>query len=250
MARPAPAEIADPVREARIDLAAAYRIAGWLGFDDTIWNHFSLRVPGREHLFLVKRHGLLFEEITASNLLIVDRDGNVVEGDGHAERSAICIHSRIHDTVPRAACVLHSHMRHASWLSTVKGGRVMPIHQNDLRFYGRIGYDNHFPGMATNLDEGQRIANVLGENDLAILSNHGAISIGGSVAEALYNLYYLEVSCEEQYMLACSGREPNLIPAHVAESVLADYADEGDAPFIYLAAMKRKLLRREPDFLD
>lgn len=250
MSHPALARKADPVREARIDLAAAYRIAARLAFDDTIWNHFSLRVPGREEHFLVKAHGLLFEEVTASNLLIVDRDGTVVEGEGRAERSAICIHSRIHDTVPRAACVLHSHMRHATWLGTVEGGRLLPIHQNSLRFYGRISYDDRFPGMATNLDEGQRIAKVLGGNDLAILANHGVISIGGSVAEAFYNLYYLEVACEEQYMLACSGMPPRLIPRQIAESALADYADEADAPFLYLAAMKRKLLRLEPDFLD
>jgi ribulose-5-phosphate 4-epimerase/fuculose-1-phosphate aldolase len=248
MAQPVLAETVDPIREARVDLAAAYRIAGRLSFDDTIWNHFSLRVPGRDDLFLIKAHGLLFEEVTASNLLIVDRDGDVVEGAGKVERSAVCIHSRIHEMIPRAACVLHSHMRHAAWLSMLEGGRLLPVHQNSLRFYGRVSYDDHFSGMATNLDEGRRIAGVLADNDLAILANHGAISIGRSVAEALYNLYYLEVSCEEQYMLACSGKKPRLIEPAVAESVLKDYECEADAPFEYLAAMKRLLLRTEPGF--
>src|SRR5437868_6553673 len=132
MAQPALAESVDPIREARVDLAAAYRIAARLSFDDTIWNHFSLRVPGRDDLFLIKAHGLLFEEVTASNLLIVDRDGTVVEGAGKAERSAVCIHSRIHEAIPRAACVLHSHMRHAAWLSMIEGGRLLPVHQNAL----------------------------------------------------------------------------------------------------------------------
>jgi ribulose-5-phosphate 4-epimerase/fuculose-1-phosphate aldolase len=89
MAKPALADVSDPVRQARIDLAAAYRIAAHLSYDDTIWNHFSLRVPGRDDLFLIKAHGLLFDEVTASNLLVVDRDGTVVEGRGKAERSAI-----------------------------------------------------------------------------------------------------------------------------------------------------------------
>jgi ribulose-5-phosphate 4-epimerase/fuculose-1-phosphate aldolase len=248
MAQPALVDVADPVRQARIDLAAAYRIAAHLSFDDTIWNHFSLRVPGRDGLFLIKAHGLLFDEVTASNLLIVDREGNVVEGRGKAERSAICIHSRIHERISRAACVLHSHMRHAKWLSTVEGGRLQAIHQNGLRFFGRISYDERFSGMATNLEEGVRIADVLGDNDLAILANHGAMSIGTSVADALYNLYYLEVSCEEQYMLACSGMPPRVIDADVARSVLKDYENEADAPFEYLAAMKRRLERTEPDY--
>ena len=248
MAKPALADVSDPVRQARIDLAAAYRIAAHLSYDDTIWNHFSLRVPGRDDLFLIKAHGLLFDEVTASNLLVVDRDGTVVEGRGKAERSAICIHSRIHERIPRAACVLHTHMRHAKWLSTVEGGRLEAIHQNGLRFFGRISYDERFLGMATNLEEGVRIAEVLGDNDLAILANHGAMSIGTSVAEAFYNLYYLEVSCEEQYMLSCSGKPPRLIDPGVAQSVLKDYENESDAPFEYLAAMKRRVERTEPDY--
>ncbi len=242
------ADVSDPVRQARIDLAAAYRIAAHLSYDDTIWNHFSLRLPGRDDLFLIKAHGLLFDEVTASNLLVVDREGEVVEGSGRAERSAICIHSRIHERIPRAACVLHTHMRHAKWLSTVEDGRLEAIHQNGLRFFGRISYDRRFSGMATNLEEGMRIAEVLGDNDLAILANHGAMSIGASVAEAFYNLYYLEVSCEEQYMLACSGMTPRLIEPAVARSVLKDYENESDAPFEYLAAMKRRLARTDPDY--
>jgi ribulose-5-phosphate 4-epimerase/fuculose-1-phosphate aldolase len=240
----------DAVRQARIDLAAAYRLAARLQFDDTIWNHFSLRVPGEDGLFLVKAHGLLFREITASNLLVVDMEGRTVEGRGHAERSAFCIHSRIHATIPRAACVLHSHMRHAAWLSMVEGGRLLPVHQNALRFYNRISYDDHFCGMATDLDEGQRIANLLGDNNLAILSNHGAVSIAATVAQAFYDLYYLEVSCEEQYMLACSGAKPRLISHEVAERALRDYIEgEPDAPFEYMAAMRRLLEREEPDFM-
>jgi ribulose-5-phosphate 4-epimerase/fuculose-1-phosphate aldolase len=142
-------------------------------------------------------------------------------------------------------------MRHAAWLSMIEGGRLLPIHQNALRFYGRISYDDRFHGMATDLDEGQRIADVLGENDLAILANHGAVSIGATVAEAFYNLYYLEVSCEEQYMLACSGAAPRLIAHDVAEAALRDTIEgEPNAPFEYLAAMKRKLEREEPDFME
>jgi len=248
MAQPILADVTDPIRQARIDLAAAYRIAAHLSFDDTIWNHFSMRVPGRSGLFLIKPHGMLFDEVTASNLLVVDREGNVVEGRGKAERSAICIHSRIHERISRATCVLHTHMRYAKWLSTVKAGRLQAIHQNGLRFFGRISYDERFSGMATNLEEGVRIADVLGDNDLAILANHGAMSIGASVAEAFYNLYYLEVSCEEQYMLACSGMKSRLIEDDVARAVLKDYENEADAPFEYLAAMKRRLERTEPDY--
>ena len=244
-------DVQDPVREARIDLAAIYRLAARLGFDDTIWNHFTMRMPGRSDQFLVKPHGLLFSEITASNLIIVDTDGNTVEGHGVAERSGVCIHAAVHTAVPRANCVLHSHMRHATWLGMIENGRLLPVHQNGLRFYGRVSYDDHYNGLAIEREEGARIAGFLVGNDLLILANHGVIAVGPSVAEAFYDLYYFEVSCEEQYMIACSGQRPRLIPHEIAEKTAKQYREgESGAPFEYLTAMKRLLAREEPDYLD
>jgi ribulose-5-phosphate 4-epimerase/fuculose-1-phosphate aldolase len=251
MALTAVPETQDPLRQARIDLAVAYRLVHRFGFDDTIWNHLSLSVPDRPDLFLVKPHGLLYHEITASNLLAVDAEGNTVEGTGRAERSGVCIHSRVHRLKANAACVLHTHMRYATWLSMVEKGRLWPINQNSLRFVGRISYDEDYSGLASDFAEGERIAATLGDNNIAILANHGVIVTGASVAEAIYDLYYLEVSCAEQYRLACSGQPPRFIPDDVIAKAQEQYPDlEAGAAFEFFEAMKRELDRDEPDYRD
>lgn len=239
----------DPLREARIDLAAAFRLAARLGFDDTIWNHFSVTLPGTTDRFLVKPHGLLMKEVRASDLIVVDVEGSTVEGRGVCERSGACIHIGVHRAHPRAACVLHSHMKHASWLGMCDGGRLLPIHQNGLRYYNRISYDDRYNGLAIVEEEGKRIAGALGDNNILLLANHGVIVIGRTVSEAFYDLYYFEVSCEEQYMLACSGAKPRLIDPEMARLTYEQYIEgEADAHIEYFVAMKRMLAREEPEF--
>ncbi len=249
MAMSAVSSAEDPVREARIDLAAAHRLAARLGFDDGIWNHFSLTVPGRPEHFLVKPHGLLCAEVTASNLIAADCDGNTVDGRGVAERSGVCIHSRVHLAKTEAACVLHTHMRYATWLSMVENGRLLPINQNGMRYYGRISYDDDYGGLAVELDEGERIARALGDNNILILANHGVVVTGRTVAEAFYDLYYLEVCCKEQFTLVSSGAAPRLIDPEVIERTQAQItAAEGGGPTLYFEALKRQLDAEEPDY--
>ncbi len=242
---------ADPSRQARVDLAAFHRLAARFGLDDGIWNHFTLVVPGRPDLFLVKAHGLLCCEVTASNLIAVDGQGNTVEGRGEAERSGVCIHAPIHQTKPDAACVLHCHMRYATWLSMVEGGRLMPINQNGMRFYGRIAYDDHYSGLAVDHDEGRRMTEALGDQNIMILANHGVIVTGRTVAEAFYDLYYLEICCKEQFTLVSSGAEPRIIPQDVialTQSQFDGFEDGGAG--LYFEALKRRLDIEEPDYRD
>ena len=242
---------ADPVREARVDLAAFHRLAVRFGMDDGIWNHFSLVVPGCSDLFLVKAHGLLCSEVTASNLIAVDGQGNTVEGQGEAERSGVCIHAPIHQSKPDAACVLHTHMRYATWLSMVEGGRLMPINQNSMRYYGRIAYDDHYGGLAVDPDEGRRMTEALGDHNIMILANHGVIVTGPTVAEAFYDLYYLELCCKEQFTLVSSGAEPRFIPQDMVTLTQAQFAGAEDGgPRLYFEALKRRLDIEEPDYRD
>lgn len=242
---------ADPSRQARIDLAAFHRLAARFGMDDGIWNHFSLVVPGRPDLFLVKAHGLLCREVTASNLIAVDGEGNTVEGQGVAELSGVCIHAPVHRAKPSAACVLHTHMRYATWLSMVEGGRLMPINQNSLRYYGRISYDDDYNGLAGDQDEGRRMTEALGDNNIMILANHGVIVTGPTVAEAFYDLYYLEMCCKEQFTIVSSGADPRIIPQDVialTQSQFDGFEDGGAA--LYFEALKRRLDIEEPDYRD
>jgi ribulose-5-phosphate 4-epimerase/fuculose-1-phosphate aldolase len=241
----------DPVRQARVDLAAFHRLAARFDLDDGIWNHFSLTVPGRPDLFLIKAHGLLCGEVTASNLIAVDGQGNTVEGQGIAERSGVCIHAPIHRAKPGAACVLHTHMRYATWLSMVEGGRLMPVSQKSLLFYGRIAYDDHYGGLAVEEEEGRRMREALGDNNILILANHGVIVTGPSVAETFYDLYYLEQCCKEQFTLVSSGAEPRLIPEDVVALTQSQYAGvEDGAADLYFDALKRRLDDEEPDYRD
>ena len=241
----------DPVRQARVDLAAFHRLAARFALDDGIWNHFSLTVPGRPDLFLIKAHGLLCGEVTASNLIAVDGQGNTVDGQGVAERTGVCIHAPIHRAKPGAACVLHTHMRYATWLSMVEGGRLMPINQKSLRYYGRIAYDDHYSGVAVEEDEGRRMTEALGDNNILILANHGVIVTGPTVAETFYDLYYLELCCKEQFTLVSSGAEPRLIPQDVVALTQSQFADAEDGGAdLYFDALKRRLDDEEPDYRD
>ena len=239
----------DPVRQARIDLAAFHRLAARFGFDDGIWNHFSLTVPGSPDQFLVKAHGLLCNEVTASNLIVVDSQGNTVFGQGVAESSGVCIHAPIHRTKPGAACVLHSHMRYATWLSMVEGGRLMPINQNGMRYYGRIAYDDHYSGLACDPDAGRRLTEIMGHSNNLIPPHHAHTTPGQTVGRPLYDLYYLEICCQEQFTLVSSGAEPRLIPQDVVALTQSQFADvEDGAEELYFEALKRRLDIEEPGY--
>ena len=241
--------VTDAALQARLDLAAVHRLAHRFGFDDGIWNHFTLMVPGTSDRFLVKAHGLLMNEITASNLIVADTEGNVVEGSGEIEASAFCIHSQIHMQHPNARCVLHAHPSYATWLADVAGGRVEMINQDSLRFYGRVAYDDDYMGAADNVDEGARMAAALGDKTVLIHRNHGVTTAGANVAEAFYDLYYLEVACKRQHLLAASGCTPSV----VSDNVAAHTQGCLDAEFsrgarLHFDALKRELDREEPDY--
>src|SRR5688572_31417011 len=178
------------VAAARIDLAAAFRLAVRMDLHEGVCNHFSVMLPdGR---FLLNRYGLHWSEVSASNLLALDAAGKVLEGEGEYEKTAFYIHSRIHLANPRAICVLHTHMPYATALTLLEGGRLEMVEQNALRFHDDIAYDDEYNGLVVDNAEGDRLARVLGSKRIMFLANHGVIVVGRSVAEAFDALYYLE----------------------------------------------------------
>ena len=154
------------LRQARVDLAACFRMAARLGFEEGICNHFSAMVPGRDELFLVNPYGLAFSEITASSLLVCDFDGHVIEGDGRPEATAFFIHGRLHQRLPRARAAFHTHMPNATALSMVEGEPLAWAGQTALKFYGRTAVDGAYNGLALDGAEGDRIAATLGNADI------------------------------------------------------------------------------------
>lgn len=242
----------DPVRQARIDLAAAHRLANRFGYDDGIWNHFTFSVPGVPDRFLVKAHGLLMSEVTASNLIVVDAAGEVREGEGVVERSALCIHSKIHQLHPRADCVLHAHPPHATWLADLADGRLEMIDQDSLKLLDMVAYDDTYGGLAMEMDEGERIARAMGDQPILLSRNHGLTVTADSVALAFHDLHYMEHACTRQYRIAVSGRTAAKIPQAVIDAYRAklDPSRREEAAGLLFEALKRELLAESPGFMD
>ena len=237
----------DTIHQSRVDLAAAHRLAHRFGFDDGIHNHFTLMVPGATAQFLVKAHGLLMSEITANNLIVVDTQGNVIEGSGTIERSAFCIHAAIHIRHPTAKCVLHAHPPYSTWLADVEGGRLYMTNQDILRFHERVAYDDGYAG--ADKEVGEQFASAMGDKSVLVSRNHGVTVVGTTVAEAFYDLYYLELACKRQYLLATSGCKASVVP----ENISARTRQLIDSEFVtssalYFDALKRELDREDPGY--
>ena len=173
----------DAVQQARIDLAACFRMAAKLGLHEGICNHLSFVVPGRDDLFLVNPYGWGFAEITASRLLVCDFHGNVVAGEGVPEATAFFIHARVHKNVPRGKACFHTHMPNATALTMLEGPPLVWAGQTALKFYGRTVVDEEYGGLALDEAEGDRIAASIGEADIVFMRNHGVMVLGPTVAE-------------------------------------------------------------------
>ena len=235
-------------RQARIDLAAAFRLAVRMDLHEGVCNHFTLMLPDGKR-FLLNAYGLHWSEVTASNLLALDEKGNVLEGEGEAEKTAFYIHSRIHLANPRAKCVLHTHMPYATALTLLEGGRLEMVEQNALRFHDDIAYDDTYNGLVVDNAEGDRLARVMGNKRVMFLANHGVIVAGPSVAEAYDLLYYLERACRLQVLARSMGGKFRPVRREVVEQtykmILADTPKYAGAHF---EALKRILDREEPAY--
>ena len=236
--------------QARIDLAAACRWAARLGYHESVANHFTFAVDDEGARFLVNPWGKHFSEVRAGDMLVSDARGTVHEGDGEVERSAACIHGPIHERIPHARCVLHTHMPWATALTCIEDGRLEMCHQSSTRFYGRIAYDDAFNGIALDDDEGDRICNALGNKPIMFMAGHGVLVTGATVAEAFDTLYYLERCCRHQVMAMSTGRPLRLMSDEVARKSAEQWHGAAwDAGEHHFAALKRILDREEPDYV-
>jgi ribulose-5-phosphate 4-epimerase/fuculose-1-phosphate aldolase len=249
-------EIAAVQRHARVDLAAAHRLAVEHGFSEGIFNHLTLAVPGTSDRYYQIPFGLHWLEVTASCFMEVGYDGVVLAGEGEVERSAFCIHAPIHRLIPQHACVLHTHMPFASALARLEESRILPTGQTEIAFLDTVAYDDDYTGLAFDPAEGERLAGLLGpERTILFMGNHGVLVCGETVAEAYDKLYYLERACQVQLYAMWTGRKLREIPAHVVARTLKQYGNSpihGGKPAYqhHFDALKRLLDRREPDYRD
>lgn len=232
----------------RCDLAAAYRLVALHGWDDMIFTHLSVRVPGTEH-FLINPFGLLFEEITASNLVKIDVDGNKVdESPFTANPAGFVIHSAIHMSRDDAHCVMHLHTIPGQAVAAQANG-LLPITQTAMQVCGDVAYHD-FEGIATDLEERERLVKDLGTNSLMILRNHGTLTVGEEVPDAFLRMYFLERACEAQIAAQAGGGELIPPPPGTAEKT-AEIAKGGVAPVgrgLAWPALRRKLDRIDPSY--
>jgi ribulose-5-phosphate 4-epimerase/fuculose-1-phosphate aldolase len=210
--------------EVRVELAALYRLAARHGMTDLGGTHFSARVPSKseppEHHFLINPYGLMFSEVTASNLVKIDIDGEIVLDNGFPVNPAgFTIHSAIHMAREDILCVAHTHTVAGMAVSCLKEG-LLPMTQHSLRFHNRLSYHD-WEGVATNLDERERLVRDLGDNYNMILRNHGVLCCGRSMPEAWRALFALEKSCASQLqamaIAKATGRPIKLPPEYVAQ---------------------------------
>ncbi|MBB2202332.1 class II aldolase/adducin family protein [Gluconacetobacter tumulisoli] len=233
----------------RVDLAAAYRILAQEGLDDGVFNHLSCAIPAEPGHFLLKPFGPLFEEATASGLIKIDRTGTIVAGAGHWEPTAFHIHSRIHAAVPRAACIMHSHMPYATALTGLEDMRLLPFNQSAMRFVGRVAYLEAYDGLVLDEAAADRVVAAHATHDIVLMANHGVLVIGPTIAECLYDLHYLEIAARDQWLARTMGQPLRMIdPAVVAHAARQMVAERKMSAAVHLAAMKRRLDRTLPGY--
>jgi ribulose-5-phosphate 4-epimerase/fuculose-1-phosphate aldolase len=251
-----PSAVKDETQQARIDLAAAYRLIHRLGLDDSIYTHISARLPGRHDRFLINPYGMRFEEVTASNLVTVDIDGNITDDPLRLgiNPAGFTIHSAVHAARQDAVCVLHTHTVAGVAVSSQKDG-LLPLNQWSLQFTDRLAYHD-YEGIALDLDERERLVADLGDKYVMVLRNHGMLTVGRSVAEAFKLMHNLERSCRAQLAIQAAGAETAKLSQGVARKTAEQYAvaydkiEAGHMPDSEWAAFKRMLERTDPDFMN
>ena len=243
--------------QARVDLAAAHRMAFREGLHEGIFNHLTARVPGVDGRYLQIPFGTHWSEVTASCFMEVAYDGTVLKGEGHVEESAYGIHAPIHDKVEEAEAVFHTHMPFASALCRLEDPRIKPIGQTELGLMRSVAYDADYQGPAFDESEGNRMVGLLEANpgkSVVFMANHGVLTLG-SIAQAYDRLYYTERVAQVQLYAMWTGQALKHLPQDVidaSEKIWARnkrYGEKSNAER-HFDALKRLLDRKEPDYRD
>jgi ribulose-5-phosphate 4-epimerase/fuculose-1-phosphate aldolase len=238
--------------QTRVDLAACYRLVHHYGMDDLVYNHISARVPGEEGHFLINAYGMTYDEVTASSLVKVDFDGNIVQDSGTGygiNRAGFVIHSAVHRGRPDVACVIHTHTPAGMAVSAMECG-LQPLTQNAMFFSG-VGYHD-YEGPAVDLDEQKRLVSDLGRHVAMILRNHGLLAVGATIPEAFITLYWLERACQAQVLAFSSGKALTIPGMDVVETTNFRYrpGQRRSIGELEWAGLLRLVERRYPGFRE
>ena len=236
---------------ARQELACAYRLFDHFGWHELIYNHITLRVPGERGHFLINPFGLMYREVTASNLVKVDIDGQIVLGEHPINRAGFVIHSAIHRAREDAHAVAHTHTTAGQAVSCQEHG-LLPMSFSAAMFHDRIAYHD-FEGITLDLDEQERLLADLGGKDVMILRNHGLLTCGPTLADAFQEMYQLQRSCEVQVAALAGGARVILLREELAiraTNQFARTARNGVENRMMFDAMTRWMVDKDPSFLE
>jgi ribulose-5-phosphate 4-epimerase/fuculose-1-phosphate aldolase len=243
----------DPVREAKVHLAAAHRLAVLAELEEGIDNHFTVTVPGRDDRYLILPFGLHWSEARASDMIVFEESGKTLEGNGVVELSAQCIHAPIH-RLAGARVVMHTHQTWAVTLNMLKDNRLLPASQTAAFFHGHVAYDDTYAGTADTLEEGERLARVIGDRHVLFMKNHGVLVTGATVAQAYRRLYKLERVCRAQVLALGTGKPIEVlseaIVAEVQSPPVNDRHSRIERERMFFEAMMRVLDRENPGYAD
>ena len=244
-------QVSEAEWQARVDLAAAYRLVSLYGWDDLIFTHISARVPGPEHHFLLNAYGMMFDEVTASSLVKIDPQGNkVMESPYFVNPAGFTIHSAVHAAREDALCVMHLHTDYGIAVSAQKDG-LLPISQQSMFPLASLAYHD-YEGLALNEEEKPRLVSDLGDKNYMMLRNHGLLTIGKTAAEAFLLMYIFESACRIQILAQSGGVELH----RVAEPIIDLTAKQMSAVTVGQGAeltwpgLLRKLDRIDPSFRE
>ncbi|WP_179266605.1 class II aldolase/adducin family protein [Bordetella genomosp. 4] len=244
---------ADAAWLARVHLAAANRLAVHDQLEEGIDNHFTMMVPGYEDRYLVLPFGRHWSEARASDLIVFDENGQVLEGDGDLELSAFCIHAPLH-RITGAKVILHTHQTWALALNMLEDNRLLPCSQTAAFFTKNIAYDDDYTGLADTLSEGERLAALIGDKHVLFMKNHGVLVVGDTVAQAYRRLYKLERVCRAQILAMSAGKPLSVLPDALVDRVDTpnpkDSHSRAERDRLYFEAMMRVLDRVMPGYAE
>ena len=234
----------------RCDLAACYRLVAHYGWSDLVFTHISARVPGPEHHFLINPYGLMFDEITASSLVKVDKDCNkLIDSPFPVNPAGFVIHSAVHEARDDVQCVLHTHTRAGVAVSAQAGG-ILPISQQSTFVLAALGYHD-YQGVAFRPEEKPSLQADLGLNTFLMLRNHGLLTVGKTIADAFLNMYVFESTCQIQVSAQAGGKLVEVDPRIVAGTAQAMRVQTGGMGGAFAwPALMRMLDRKDPGYKE
>lgn len=240
------------IKQAKIDLTAALRMACQLGLHEGVCNHFSFALPGNggPDSFLINPQGIHWSAIVPSDIVTVDVNGHKLEGHRDVEPTAFFIHSCIHRAKPNARCILHTHMPYATAITVLEDGRLEWCSQNSLRYYGRVAYDNEYGGLALDPNEGARITSKLENADILFMANHGVLICADTIANAFDDLYYLERAATVQVLAQSTGGRLRIVPEQTARATVAQFEQERQQSSLHFEALKLLLDNSNPGWAE